>query len=80
MFTPTPPSGDMVWAASPMQSRPGFHHFSSRSTPTVKSLRSSTVASSCTRSARNGINLTMRSRNFSMPAAFSASAEPLAMT
>ncbi len=26
MLMPMPPTGDMAWAASPMQSRPGEHH------------------------------------------------------
>ena len=35
---PTPPIGDMAWAASPMQTRPGRAHCVSRSTVTVRSL------------------------------------------
>ena len=35
---PTPPTGDMAWAASPMQTRPGRAQRFSRFTVTVSSL------------------------------------------
>ena len=47
---PTPPTGDIACAASPMQSRPGRYHCRRRSTLTVRSLMSSQLASSPTRS------------------------------
>ena len=42
---PTPPTGDIAWAASPMHSSPGRHQRFSRSTCTVSSLTSSQPAS-----------------------------------
>ena len=41
---PTPPIGDITWAASPMQSSPGWCHRLSRSTATVSSLTSFQLA------------------------------------
>ncbi len=38
MLMPMPPTGDMAWAASPMQSRPGEDHCWRRLTSTVRSL------------------------------------------
>ena len=35
---PTPPIGDMAWAASPMHNSPGRYHWRKRSTRTVRSL------------------------------------------
>ena len=51
-LTPTPPIGDIACAASPMHNRPGFHHWVSRSTATVKSLMSSQSVNWATRSAK----------------------------
>ena len=48
---PTPPTGDIACAASPMQSRPGRYHCRRRSTVTVSSLTSSQSRDSPTRSA-----------------------------
>ena len=45
---PTPPIGDMAWAASPMTSRPGRCQRSSRSSATVSSLTSSQLAIAAT--------------------------------
>ena len=50
-FTPTPPIGDMAWAASPMNNSPGRLHSARRSTATVSNLTSSQDFSSSTRSA-----------------------------
>ena len=49
---PTPPTGDMACAASPMQSRPGAHQVRSRSTVTVSSLTSSQLVSASQRPAQ----------------------------
>ena len=59
---PTPPTGDMACAASPMHSRPGRYQVRSRSMLTVSSLTSSHDFSSSTRSARNGSALATRLR------------------
>ena len=53
---PTPPIGDMAWAASPMQSRPGRYQRLRRSTVTVSSFTSSQDAISLTRSANAGLS------------------------
>src|SRR5882762_4757680 len=54
---PTPPMGDMAWAASPMQRSPGRDHWVRRSTATVSRLMSFQSRSSSTRSRRNGTRL-----------------------
>ena len=52
---PTPPTGDIACAASPMQSRPGRYHCVRRSTATVSSLTSSQLAGPrAMRAASNG--------------------------
>ena len=51
---PTPPTGDMAWAASPTQRRPGRNHCFRRSTCTVSNLIGFQSTSSPTRSAMNG--------------------------
>ena len=52
MLMPTPPIGDMAWAASPMQSKPGLDQCSSRSTATLRSFMSSQPARSSMCSSR----------------------------
>ena len=49
---PTPPIGDMAWAASPMHNRPGRCQIRNRSTATVSSLTSDQSPSSWTRSCK----------------------------
>src|SRR5579863_7437419 len=51
---PTPPAGDMAWAASPMQSKPGRYHWRRRLICTVRILIWSQSCNSFTRSPRNG--------------------------
>jgi hypothetical protein len=53
-LTPTPPTGDMAWAASPMQSSPALCQSGSRSTATVSKLMSSKLLSPAAWPAKNG--------------------------
>ena len=77
---PTPPTGDMAWAASPMQRRPGRHHCFRQSICTVSRLSWSQCASSPARSAIHGRRRTSRSRKAGRPALRSSSAAPFGMT
>ena len=77
---PTPPTGDIACAASPMHSRPGRNQVSSRFTATVSSFTSSQDASSCTRSRRYGASRAISARNASRPRACTSSMPPLGMT
>ena len=77
---PTPPTGDMACAASPMHKRPGRNHWRSRATATVKSFASSQVRISFTRSRRRGSTRTISARSAFRPFARSLSMLPLAMT
>ncbi len=52
---PTPPMGDMAWAASPMHSSPGAYQRFKRSTATVSSFTSSHEAISRTRVRKLGV-------------------------
>ena len=54
---PTPPTGDIAWAQSPMHRRPGRHQRSSRSTVTVSSLTRPSPAVRRPGRARNGAML-----------------------
>src|SRR5881409_2116562 len=56
---PTPPMGDIAWAASPIHRSPGQYHFRRRSTRTVSSLMSSQLLNSFMRSRKNGTTYTM---------------------
>src|SRR6516165_11635017 len=49
---PTPPTGDIAWAASPMHNKPGRYHFRSRSALTVNNFASLQSRSSVTRSRK----------------------------
>ncbi len=78
---PTPPTGDIACAASPMQSRPGFDQRVSRSTATVSSLTSSHErTSSAMRAPSIGTAATTCRRKTSMLWRRKASAPPLGMT
>ena len=77
---PTPPTGDIACAASPMQSSPGRYHWRSRSTFTVRSLTSSQSRISPTRSAANGTSAATEARKASSPRRRTSSAAPLGMT
>jgi hypothetical protein len=77
---PTPPIGDIAWAESPMQSRPGRYQVLSRSMTTVRSLTSSQSRSSPTRSCRNGAMSTISARKGSRPFRRTSSKPPLGMT
>src|SRR5918911_1440233 len=77
---PTPPTGDIACAASPMQSRPLRYQRVSRFTCTVRSLTSSQAPISCMRLAANGISAPRCARNSASPRRLSSSIAPLAMT
>src|SRR3989442_820722 len=77
---PTPPIGDIAWAASPMQSRPGRYHRRRRSTRTVSSFASSQSRISRSRLAANGASLTTSLRNVSSPRWRICSTEPFGIT
>ena len=66
---PTPPTGDIAWAASPMQSNPSRCHTGMRSICTVSSFTSSQAASALVAGASDGAICAMRARNASSPAA-----------
>ena len=72
---PTPPTGDIACAASPMQSKPGLYHLFNRSTVTVSSFTLSRLWISSTLCLR--ANLAKRERKASRPRALTASAIPL---
>jgi len=76
---PTPPTGDMAWAASPMHSSPGRNQRRSRFTWTLRRRTSSQPVSSPTRSARNGTSSATDARKRGSPAACSAAVVSLAM-
>ena len=80
MLIPTPPTGDMACAASPMQSSPGRHHCFSRSICTVRSFACSQSAISATRSAAQGRSRASVARNAGNPARRTSSAAPFGMT
>ena len=73
-------TGDIAWAASPMQMRPGRCHSRSRSIATVRSLMSSKLFNSPRRSASHGSISATRSRKAASPSRFTASMPPLGMT
>src|SRR5687768_3362422 len=77
---PTPPTGDMACAASPMHRRPGRYHRRNRSTCTVKSLTDSRSLSSPTRSAIKGASAATLARKASSPLPSSCGRVPFAMT
>ena len=79
-LTPTPPTGDIACAASPMQSRPGRVQRFRRLIVTVKSLTSSQLFTSAMPDFRIGAMPTMASRKASSPRALTASYSPFAMT
>src|SRR5581483_5489352 len=77
---PTPPTGHMACAASPMHKSPGRCHCRSRSTATVSSLTSSQPAISPIRSRRNGDIATTLSRKAGRPCSLTFSMPPLGIT
>ncbi len=77
---PTPPTGDIACAASPMQRSPGRYHRRSRSTLTVSSFTSSQEPISPTRSRAKGARAATCARKASRPRRRTSSAEPLGIT
>lgn len=77
---PTPPTGDIACAASPMHSSPGRYQRSSRSTRTVSRLTSSQPRISPMRSAAYGAAWATLVRNASIPSALIHSKVPFGMT
>ena len=73
-----PPIGDIAWAASPMQSRPGRYQRRSRSTRPLEQLESSTRSSSPRRGrSAKATSSTMRRATLRSLRALSSSKEPL---
>src|SRR2546430_2570465 len=77
---PTPPTGDMACAASPMQRSPGRYHLCRRSTRTLSKLTSSQSRSSVTRSPTKEAMVVMLVRKASSPRARICSIAPLGIT
>src|SRR5215218_56588 len=77
---PTPPTGDMACAASPMQSSPGLCQRRRRSACTERSLTAFQSCSSSVRSARSGIVSPTDRRNASRPAPRTLSYSPFLIT
>ena len=77
---PTPPIGDIACAASPMHNRPGRYHSRKRLTFTQRSLISSQLCSSVTRSFSSGASSTMSARKACSPRCRTSSAPPFGMT
>src|SRR5215207_9600290 len=76
-FIPTPPTGDIAWAASPMHKRPGRYQRFRRFTWTDRSFTCSQSSISPVRSATSGTASPMDRRNDSRPAARTCRSAPL---
>ncbi len=77
---PTPPMGDIACAASPITSKPGRHHSSSRSTVTVSSFTSSQLWIAWSTPVVSGPTSRTRVLNASIPSLRKRSAPPLGKT
>src|SRR5262249_4429087 len=77
---PTPPTGDIACAASPMQRSPVRYQRSSLSTATVRSLISSQLLSASSRPANSGTSRVRFALKAASPTRRSSSSEALAMT
>ncbi len=78
---PTPPTGDIAWAESPMQSSPRRCQRLRRLTWTSSVFTSSQPAGSCsTLSAKAGMSSARELRSVSMPCRRRAASEPLGIT
>ncbi len=77
---PTPPTGDMACAASPMHSKPSVYHFSKWSIATLSSLISFQSFNSVTRSLKNGEIAIMSSWKPFKPFALMFSRSPFMIT
>ena len=77
---PTPPMGDMAWAESPMQRRPGRDQWRRRSTATERSLMSRQSFSSAVRPWRKGATDSRSWRKAGRPFCWMAGNAPLGIT
>lgn len=77
---PTPPTGDMAWAASPIASSPGRCQRVRRSSETDSSFTSSHPRTAAMPGAIAGAARAISSRNAAMPRASTSAALPLRIT